>query len=118
MDEILNESYLAVLFYAAICYAVKVGCTFKSVDEISVTIQMKATEQYFPEVQIGILLGCLFSPLLGVIMTNKIPFVCFTAFLYSHQCLLLQVQNTSKNLNRTASCPPCVQNLNIEGIPT
>ena len=54
VDEILkwdhsNESYCAVLSCAAVCYAVQGGLTFESVDEVyGGTIQMKATEQYFP----------------------------------------------------------------------
>ena len=54
VDEILkcdhsNESYWAVLSCAAVCYAVQGGLTFETVDEVyGVTIQMKATEQYFP----------------------------------------------------------------------
>ena len=56
MSEILkcdysSESYWAVLSYAAVYYAVDGGSHFASVDGTSsATIQMKATEQYFPAV--------------------------------------------------------------------
>ena len=47
-----NESYLAVLSCGAVCRTVGVVLIFHSVDEKSSreTIQMKATEQYFPVV--------------------------------------------------------------------
>ena len=57
VDEILkcdhsNESYWAVLSCGVVCNAVQGGPNFLSlwVKSFSVTIQMKATEQYFPVV--------------------------------------------------------------------
>ena len=57
MDEILkcdhsNESYLAVLSNGTVYYAVQGGSDYLSLwmKSSSVTIQMKATEQYFPVV--------------------------------------------------------------------
>ena len=56
VDEILkcnhsNESYWAVLSCGAVCYAVQGGSTFRVCNESqSLTIIVKATEQYFPAV--------------------------------------------------------------------
>ena len=57
VDEILkcdhsNEGYWAVLSYGTVYYAVQGGSNFWVwMKSLSVTIQMKATEQYFPMVQ-------------------------------------------------------------------